>query len=207
MPRKLNTLWSDIMTDIALGMADATTESEAWLALKRYLMAKAVLIKPIRGGGSHQNRNVNLTEKLMISFYKGNEKEVWQTAVDIEKNRQTKRLLQNKRKNKRNLQGDRVQRLSKKNMVKRRSDRAKALTNDGELRKAFATMVQRGVAPSTADIVDQLTAKFPERKNKVSWPNRDRIDHLRNLLEKKTIAMDLDDSIEKEDALPGRTAG
>ena len=51
VPRKLNTLWSDIMTDISLGMAGATNETEAWHALKRYTMLKAVLIRPIRGGG------------------------------------------------------------------------------------------------------------------------------------------------------------
>ena len=44
VPRKLYTLWSDLLTDIALGMADAKKESEARRALKRYLMVKAVLI-------------------------------------------------------------------------------------------------------------------------------------------------------------------
>ena len=53
IPRKLCTLWSDILTDIALGMADATKESEAWNALRRYLMLKVVLTKPVRGGGGH----------------------------------------------------------------------------------------------------------------------------------------------------------
>ena len=62
IPKKLCTLWSDILTDIALGMADATKESEARNALKRYLMLKAVLIKPVRGGGGRRNRNTNLTE-------------------------------------------------------------------------------------------------------------------------------------------------
>ena len=70
VPRKLYTLWSDLLTDIALGMADATKESEARRALKRYLMVKAVLIQPVRGGGARPNRNVNLTEKLMFSFGK-----------------------------------------------------------------------------------------------------------------------------------------
>ena len=51
VPKKLSTLWSDLLTDIALGMADATKESEAWRALKKYLMLKAVLIQPLRGGG------------------------------------------------------------------------------------------------------------------------------------------------------------
>ena len=51
VPRKLYTLWSDLLTDIALGLADATKESEARRALKRYLMVKAVLIQPVRGGG------------------------------------------------------------------------------------------------------------------------------------------------------------
>ena len=51
--------------------------------------------------------------------------------------------------------------------AKRRSDRAKVLTNDGELSKAFATMVQRGVAPSSEKIIAQLTTKFPWRRRKV----------------------------------------
>ena len=54
VPRKLRTLWADIFTDISLGMADATKESEARKALKRYLMLKAVLIKPVRGGGGRR---------------------------------------------------------------------------------------------------------------------------------------------------------
>ena len=69
IPRKLCTLWADILTDIALGMADATKESEALRAFKRYLMVKAVLIKPLRGGGGRWNRNTNMTEKLMTCFY------------------------------------------------------------------------------------------------------------------------------------------
>ena len=48
IPRKLHTLWSDLLTDIALGMADATKESEARRAMKRYLMLKAVLVQPKR---------------------------------------------------------------------------------------------------------------------------------------------------------------
>ena len=94
VPRKLYTLWSDLLTDIALGMADATKESEARRALKRYLMVKAVLIQPVRGGGLRRNRNANLTEKLKVSFWRGREDEVWQTAVDIEQTRQRKRALQ-----------------------------------------------------------------------------------------------------------------
>ena len=73
VPRKLCTLWSDLLTDIAMGMADASKESEAWRALKRYLMVKAVLIQPVRGGGGQRNRNINLTQKLMAAFFKGKE--------------------------------------------------------------------------------------------------------------------------------------
>ena len=47
--------------------------------------------------------------------------------------------------------------------AKRRSDRAKVLTNDGELSKAFATMVERGVVPSTDKILTQLKTNFPSR--------------------------------------------
>ena len=42
VPRKLHTLWSDILTDIGLGMADAVKESDARCVLKRYLMLKAL---------------------------------------------------------------------------------------------------------------------------------------------------------------------
>ena len=90
VPRKLRTLWSDLFTDIALSMADATKESEARKAL-RYLMLKAFLIIPVRGGGSRRNRNINLAEKLIESFYKGKQDEVWETAVEIERNRRKKR--------------------------------------------------------------------------------------------------------------------
>ena len=66
-----------------------------------------------------------------------------------------------KRRKKRNLDGKPKNRASRRDDVKRRSDRAKVLTNDGELSKAFATMVQRGVAPSTDDIIAQLSTKIP----------------------------------------------
>ena len=90
VPRKLYRLWSDLLTDIALGMVDAKNKSEAWAALKRFLMVKAVLIQPVRGGGGRRNRNVNLTERLVFSFWKGEEDEVWQIAVELEDSRRKK---------------------------------------------------------------------------------------------------------------------
>ena len=81
--------------------------------------------------------------------------------------------------------------------VKKRSYRVKVLTNDGELSKAFATMVQRGVAPSTDDIIAQLTTKFPTRKRRVQWPEKERIYELRNLVEKIVIEMDVDECMEE----------
>ena len=61
---------------MALGMADASTESEALRDLKRFIMVKAALIPPVRGGGSQRNRNINLTQKLMAAFFEVNEEEV-----------------------------------------------------------------------------------------------------------------------------------
>ena len=130
-------------------------------------MVKAVLIQPVRGRGARQNRNVNLTEKLMFSFWKGREDEAWQTAIEIEQSREKKRALQEKRRAKRNRETVGLKSKTKKNVVKRRSERAKQLTNDGELSKAFAMMVQRGIAPSTDNIVSQLTRKFPARRKTV----------------------------------------
>eukprot|EP00495_Collosphaeridae_sp_1-RS-2012_P000687 TRINITY_DN10644_c0_g1_i1.p1 TRINITY_DN10644_c0_g1~~TRINITY_DN10644_c0_g1_i1.p1 ORF type:complete len:90 (+),score=24.85 TRINITY_DN10644_c0_g1_i1:109-378(+) len=49
-------------------MADATGESEARRALRRYLMLKAVLIKPLRGGGGRWNRNTNMTDLWFYSI-------------------------------------------------------------------------------------------------------------------------------------------
>ena len=72
-------------------------------------------------------------------------------------------------------------------------------TNDGELSKAFATMVQRGVAPSTQTIINQLKVKFPMRKREVIWPDKGRIDMLRNLVEKTVIDMDVDESKDNRD--------
>ena len=194
IPKKLCTLWSDLLTDIALGMADASKESEARKALRRYLMVKAVLVQPVRGGGCHQNRNLNQTERLMYAFWKGKEDEVWQTALKIERSRQKKRAdQQKKRKSEGRLGSDIIQRKSQITEIKRRSDRAKVLTNDGELSKAFATMVQRGVAPSTDNIIAQLTKKFPKRERAVSWPDINRINELRNLVEKMVSEMDVDE--------------
>ena len=86
-------------------MADATKESEARKALKRYLMVKAVLIQPVRGGGARQNRNVNLTEKLMFSFWKGKEDEVWKTSLEIENKRENNRAAQMEKRRKNNSKG------------------------------------------------------------------------------------------------------
>ena len=97
VPRKLCTLWSDLLTDIALGMADAAKETEAWKALRRYLMVKAVLIQPLGGGGGHHNRNVNLTQKLMSAFYKGNEDEVWRTSLEMRTKGEKTELLRLRR--------------------------------------------------------------------------------------------------------------
>ena len=58
-------------------------------------------------------------------------------------------------------------------------------------------MVQRGVAPPTDDIVAQLRKKIPRRRNRVNWPNKERIDRLRNLVEKTELEMDLDEINEK----------
>ena len=101
---------------------------------------------------------------------------------------------------KKNQQGNGI-RNNQKSEVKRRSDRAKELTNDGELSKAFATMVQRGVAPSTDEIVAQLSKKFPSRKSVVRWPDKEKIDDLRRLVEKIPIEMEVDEcSNELKDA-------
>ena len=135
----------------------------------------------------------------MVSFYKGNEDEVWQTSLEIEKRRQDKRTLQKKKRRKRNLQGDVIKRKDDKDEAKRRSERAKVLANDGELRKAFATMVQRGVAPTTKDVITQLRTKFPLRKNKVSWPNKGRIEELRKMVEKAVVEIHVDECEEIED--------
>ena len=72
-----------------------------------------------------------------------------------------------RRRKKRSLSGKVLGKKKNENEVKRRSDRAKVLTNDSELSKAFATMVQRGVAPSSNEIIAQLTRKFPKRKRRV----------------------------------------
>ena len=80
VPRKLCTLWSDLLTDITLEIVDAAKESEARRAFKRYLMLKAVLVQPVRGGRGRLNRNTNQTEKLMSWFLQGKEDEIWQIA-------------------------------------------------------------------------------------------------------------------------------
>ena len=76
---------------------------------------------------------------------------------------------------------------NRKSEVKRRSDRAKELANDGELSKAFSMMVQRGVAPSTDTNVSQLIKKFPMRRKTVQWPRKERIYELRKLIEEIEI--------------------
>ena len=54
-------------------------------------------------------------------------------------------------------------------------------------------MVQRGVAPTTKDVITQLRTKFPLRKNKVSWPSKGRIEELRNMVERAVVEMEVDE--------------
>ena len=60
----------------------------------------------------------------------------------MEVSRQKKRIPGKDERSKRNLRGEKIDRENRMDEVKRRSDRAKILTNDGELSKAFATMVR-----------------------------------------------------------------
>ena len=53
-------------------------------------------------------------------------------------------------------------------------------------------MVQRGIAPSTQDIISQLRTKFPQRRNKVKWPSKSRIEQLRNMVERTVTEMEVD---------------
>ena len=62
-------------------------------------------------------------------------------------------------------------------------------------------MVQRGVAPATNDILEQLKTKFPKRKNTVRWPDRNRIEGLRHLAKKTIVEMELDECCEDENLL------
>ena len=80
--------------------------------------------------------------------------------MEIEKNRCKKREQQKEKRKKKNLAAAKIDRRTQKDEAKRRNDRAKLLTNDGELSKAFATMVQRGVAPPTKKIVSHLGKNF-----------------------------------------------
>ena len=150
----------------------------------------------MRGGGSYRNWNVNLAEKHMTIFYKGKEDDVWKTAMEIEESRRKKRASQKNKQRKRNLKGARINKRAQNDEVKRRSDRAKMLTNDRELSKAFARMVQRGVASSTDNIITLLKAKFPLRKNQMMWPHKDRIAQLRDMIQKTLSEMEVD---ERED--------
>ena len=60
-------------------------------------------------------------------------------------------------------------------------------------------MVQRGVAPTTGDIVSQLKSKFPKRKNIVGWPGKKRVDHLRILIKGKAASdIDIDECEDEE---------
>ena len=92
----------------------------------------------------------------------------------MEKVKERKRNALNKRRrNERDARVKEIRGRYYKHAVKMRKDWAKLLTNDGELIKAFATMVSRGVAPSADDIPRQLKAKFPSLKSEVRWPNKD----------------------------------
>ena len=64
----------------------------------------------------------------------------------------------------------------------------------GELIKAFATMVSRGVAPSADEIPRQLKAKFPSLISEVRWPNKDIINDLSCRLEQIAIRIELENS-------------
>ena len=129
------------------------------------------------------------------------------TACEIEESRQRKRALRKWRNNKRSRRGNIIKRGTRERELKRRSDRAKVLTNDGELSKAFSTMVQRGVASSTDAIVTQPGEKFPKREKTVRWLGKDRIDALRNLVEKIVIEMEVGDHKDEAEQSPINSGG
>ena len=121
------------MTDIAIRLDRAGKESEARRALKRYLMLKAVLIKPVRRWTPLESKNEYDGKTYKTSFYKGKEQEIWNTSLGIEKQRRKNRLDHKNKRGKRNRKGDAIEKRTSKDEVQRRSDKAKTLTNDGEL--------------------------------------------------------------------------
>ena len=69
------------------------------------------------------------------------------------KNKEGDESASKEKQSKRNREGNAIDRMGHKDTAKRRSEREKVLINDGELRKAFAMMAQRGVAPTSTDIL------------------------------------------------------
>ena len=58
---------------------------------------------------------------------------MWQTALEIENSRRKRKERLKKTQNKRNINGGKIHRINPKEEAKKRNDRAKVLTNDGEL--------------------------------------------------------------------------
>ena len=109
------------------------------------------------------------------------------------RSRQKNRAKLSDKQKKRNLKVKIINR-SPQDEAKQRRDRAKMLTNDRELWKAFATMIQRGVAPAKKNIMIQVKAKFPLRKNRVVSSSKEN-DNLRNLAIRKLMGRALAEQI------------
>ena len=131
-------------------------------------MFRACLIQPLRAGRQRKFSARKHWERLLTEWKAGNWQEVWDQAVEIERQRHFKR---------------RGRKPAKKPVRQTREEqayrRAKNLVSMDELSKAISALMSHDVAPMTDSIVRQLKAKHPPRRAQTSWPSEDAIRHER----------------------------
>ena len=158
--------------------ANASTDEEAVRALEAWVKLKSVLVLPLRGGRRRQGSKINFQKDLMVRWLAEKHDECWSTAIGIEKERQ-KGKQKRKKKAKRGKWPDTTETLNSTRSAGGREQknasvesskgykRAKELVNAGELSKAMSAILSNGIAPINDDVLSQLRAKHPQRREMV----------------------------------------
>ena len=156
IPWSLRQWWSKAVTVTLLDWLKASTAKEALQAVERWCKIKAVIVKPLRGGRKKKNKAALYKwQQNLMRWINGDWENVWSEACDLEKRRAKSRKRQKNKK----LTPQLPHEAQMKKWI-----RIKRLVNDGELSKAARDIDGAGVATPTKEIVDELRAKYPKRK-------------------------------------------
>ena len=118
---------------------------------------------PLRSGKSHRSHSTRALQKRLWSWIEGNYDDVWEAALKVEMQRNCK---VRRKKNANPKSPKEIEPWSERDMDSRYR-RAKSLANDGEYSKAFSAIVDRGKAPLSHKVLEDLRSMNPSRINQV----------------------------------------